>query len=219
MYYQHSEAGRSSGSFALLRRTTLGTLTSPLRESSILDRWTPFEVALFESTLCLTGKAFAQIAHVLGSKTTAEVIEFYYVWKKSKNYQTWKLRFKTHEDEAAGPHAHAHAHLPASVDPHALAAGMPVHMHYRHARAHLPPHLHETPPPHVPLLPPPPKGLLPPFPPMMGMPPFAPPGGMLFPLPPPPPPHGMAPLAAVAPSTPSAAAPPAAAAAAPADAS
>ena len=40
----------------------LGMITSPLRTSSILDRWTPLEVAVFESAICVFGKDFARIS-------------------------------------------------------------------------------------------------------------------------------------------------------------
>jgi hypothetical protein len=89
-YYTSQEAGMACGQWALLRRTTLGRLTSPARESSPLDNWTPLEVAKFESALCLVGKQFPLVAKVIGTKSSKEVIEFYYTWKQSKNYAVWK---------------------------------------------------------------------------------------------------------------------------------
>ena len=89
-YYTSQEAGMACGQWALLRRTTLGRLTSPARESSPLDAWAPLEVAKFESALCLVGKQFPLVAKVIGTKTTKEVVEFYYLWKQSKNYAVWK---------------------------------------------------------------------------------------------------------------------------------
>ena len=80
--------------WALLRRTTLGRLTSPIREPTVLEKWSPYEVALFESGICLTGKLFTALAAVVKTKTAAECIEFFYVWKKSKNYAQWKATFK-----------------------------------------------------------------------------------------------------------------------------
>ena len=94
MYYQSPEVGRSNGTFALLRRTTLGMLTSPVREPTVLDMWSPYEIAIFESSICLVGKAFSQIAAAIKTKTTKDVIEFYYVWKKSKNDAVWKATYK-----------------------------------------------------------------------------------------------------------------------------
>ena len=53
--------------------TTLGVLTSPVRESPPFERWSPLEVARFEAGLCLVGKAFPQVARMVGTKTTREV--------------------------------------------------------------------------------------------------------------------------------------------------
>ena len=89
-YYTSQEAGMACGQWALLRRTTLGRLTSPVREGSPLDHWAPIEVAKFESALCLVGKQFALVARAVGTKSTKDVIEFYYLWKQSKNYAAWK---------------------------------------------------------------------------------------------------------------------------------
>lgn len=58
------------------------------------DRWSPYEIALFESGICVTGKIFPQLASIIRSKSTKEVIEFYYVWKKGKNYVQWKATFR-----------------------------------------------------------------------------------------------------------------------------
>ena len=89
-YYTTSESGMASGQWAVLRRTTLGRLTSPMRETSPLDFWAPIEVAKFESAMCLVGKQFPLISKVIGTKSASEVIEFYYLWKQSKNYKIWK---------------------------------------------------------------------------------------------------------------------------------
>lgn len=58
------------------------------------DRWSPYEIALFESSICIVGKQFSQIAAAVGTKNTQDVVEFYYTWKKSKNYVHWKASFK-----------------------------------------------------------------------------------------------------------------------------
>ena len=75
-YYTSTEAGMACGQWALLRRTTLGVLTSPAREGSLLDHWSPLEVAKFESAMCLVGKQFPLVAKVVGTKSTADVINF-----------------------------------------------------------------------------------------------------------------------------------------------
>ena len=60
----------------------------------MLDRWSPYEIALFESSICMYGKHFSTLARVIGSKNAKECIEFYYVWKKSKNYAQFKASYK-----------------------------------------------------------------------------------------------------------------------------
>jgi hypothetical protein len=118
-YYNATEEGAASGQWALLRRTTLGRLTSPVREPNVFDSWSPLEVAKFEAAICLVGKKFNLIskvraprcalarsvrgrrpstAHrcllqVIGTKSTSDVIAFYYVWKQSKNYRLWKSSY------------------------------------------------------------------------------------------------------------------------------
>lgn len=119
-YYQQPESidpADSSKTFGLIRRSTLGRLLSPLQPPSVLDRWAPREVALFESALCLVGKQFPIVASVVRrgllyatlrgvlcfdvfpvcdqvkTKNVQECVEFYYVWKKSKNYAKWKETF------------------------------------------------------------------------------------------------------------------------------
>ncbi len=89
IYYQQSEAGKSNAQWSLIRRTTLGHLTSPAREFSVIDRWSPYEVAIFESAICLVGKNFSQIANVIKTKTTGDCVEFYYIWKV--RHYIWKV--------------------------------------------------------------------------------------------------------------------------------
>lgn len=40
------------------------------------------------------GKNFPQIANVIKTKQAGDCVEFYYVWKKSKNYALWKQNYK-----------------------------------------------------------------------------------------------------------------------------
>jgi len=58
------------------------------------DRWSPYEVALFEAGICMYGKDFGQLASVIGSKSASDVIAFYYMWKQGKNYDQWKATYK-----------------------------------------------------------------------------------------------------------------------------
>ncbi|KAA0172241.1 hypothetical protein FNF27_01343 [Cafeteria roenbergensis] len=97
VYYREPETGVSSADgsgFIVLRRTVLGRLTSPLRRPTVLDKWSPYQAALFESAICLVGKDFNAIADLVEGKTEQDVMEFYYAWKKSKNYARWKATFR-----------------------------------------------------------------------------------------------------------------------------
>jgi len=84
----------SIGSFPMERTTTLGYLTSPLRRPSIVERWNPFEISVFEACLANYGKDFYKASKHLGKgKTTKDVIAFYYIWKKTKHYKRWKADY------------------------------------------------------------------------------------------------------------------------------
>ena len=71
-----------------------GFLTSHLRPSNAMERWAPLEIAQFEAALRLWGKKFSRISDLIPSKTTREVIEFYYTWKKTSHYKEWKGSFQ-----------------------------------------------------------------------------------------------------------------------------
>ncbi len=77
----------------LQRQTTLGILKNPARPRHVLDEWAPKQVALFESSICIYGKNFYAIQKVIETKTLKQVIEFYYIWKKSSHYTIWKRHF------------------------------------------------------------------------------------------------------------------------------
>jgi hypothetical protein len=97
VYYRSSEvgvAGDSPADFLIHRRAMLGQLKNPLRQRTVIDRWTPYEVALFESGVCLIGKDFQSIAEMIPGKTHQDVMEFFYQWKKSKNYARWKALYR-----------------------------------------------------------------------------------------------------------------------------
>lgn len=67
-FYPGSAGGATSSQWALLRRTTLGQLTSPAREPRVFDKWAPLEVAKFEAAICIAGKHFPVIARVSGGR-------------------------------------------------------------------------------------------------------------------------------------------------------
>lgn len=66
---------------------------APYAPRAPADKWSPYEIALFESALCLVGKHFSHVSGVVKTKTTAECIEFYYMWKKSAHYSSWKENY------------------------------------------------------------------------------------------------------------------------------
>jgi hypothetical protein len=83
----------------LERITTLGYLTSPLRQRTVWEDWSPRDVALFEAALMQYGKDFSKIAHKhLLNKQTKDVVAFYYIWKKTKHYKEWKRQYQPDDD-------------------------------------------------------------------------------------------------------------------------
>ena len=80
----------SAGRYPVEQATALGYLTSPLRRPTVVEKWNPYEIALFEAALALHGKAFHRVRGWVGTKTTKEIVEFYYVWKKTSHGQRWK---------------------------------------------------------------------------------------------------------------------------------
>lgn len=83
----------TKGRFPFERITTLGYLLNPMRRPIVVEKWSPFEVAVFEASMTLFGKNFHQVAKMVKTKTTKEVIEFYYFWKKTNHYKQVSLLF------------------------------------------------------------------------------------------------------------------------------
>lgn len=71
-----------------------GFLSSKLRVTNPFEWWSPLEIALFESALQCFGKKFGRVSKVIPSKTTRQVIDFYYTWKKTSHYGRWKETYK-----------------------------------------------------------------------------------------------------------------------------
>jgi len=96
MYYKPKELVGGTGDvwvspeYDRTEYPTLDMLISPLRKPNVLDRWSPMEIALFEAGICHHGKDFHSIAKLIKTKSTTEVVDFYYMWKKSAHYQMWK---------------------------------------------------------------------------------------------------------------------------------
>ena len=51
----------TEGRYPLHRMNCLGFLKSPLRKVTVLEKWSPYEIAAFESSIFLFGKQFHQI--------------------------------------------------------------------------------------------------------------------------------------------------------------
>ena len=81
------------GQYPIEQVTALGYLTSPLRRPTVIEKWAPYEIATFEAALALHGKHFHHVQKWVKTKNTKEVIEFYYIWKKTSHYRRWKSTF------------------------------------------------------------------------------------------------------------------------------
>jgi hypothetical protein len=80
--------------YPLEHMSALGYLKSAVRRPTVIERWSPYEIAVFEAALAEYGKDFHKVQKEIGpSKTTKDVIEFYYIWKKTSHYNTWKLEY------------------------------------------------------------------------------------------------------------------------------
>jgi hypothetical protein len=73
--------------------SALGYLQSSLRRPSVIEMWSPHEIALFEAALLHVGKDFHEVSKVIVTKSTKEIIDFYYIWKKTSHYKKWKSQF------------------------------------------------------------------------------------------------------------------------------
>lgn len=76
----------------------LGFIKSPLRRPTIIEKWSPYEIAVFEGSMLHYGKEFRNVSRQIGTKTTQEVIDFYYIWKKTAHYKKWKEQYISDED-------------------------------------------------------------------------------------------------------------------------
>mmetsp|Transcript_5998 Transcript_5998/g.8734 ORF Transcript_5998/g.8734 Transcript_5998/m.8734 type:complete len:419 (-) Transcript_5998:8-1264(-) len=88
------------GQYPIEQVTALGYLTSPLRRPTVIEKWSPYEITTFEAALALHGKHFHQVQKWVKTKNTKEVIEFYYIWKKTSHYRRWKSSFCEEMEES-----------------------------------------------------------------------------------------------------------------------
>jgi hypothetical protein len=78
--------------------SVLAFLKSPLRRPSIIEKWSPYEVSVFEGSLLHYGKEFHLVSREIKTKSTKEVIDFYYIWKKTAHYKKWKEQYMSDLD-------------------------------------------------------------------------------------------------------------------------
>ena len=76
-----------------VRKSSLGVLLLPINRANVVDRWSVHEIATFEAAICIYGKEFHKISRVLDTKSTKEIVEFYYSWKKTSHYKAWKRMY------------------------------------------------------------------------------------------------------------------------------
>lgn len=84
----------TTGQYPIEQVTALGYLTSPLRRPTVIEKWSPYEIVTFEAAITLHGKQFHQIQKWVKTKCTKDIVEFYYVWKKTSHYQRWKNQYE-----------------------------------------------------------------------------------------------------------------------------
>lgn len=73
-------------------------MLSPVRRPLVFETWSPREIATFEGALALHGKSFHMVQQFVKTKSTKEVIEFYYVWYAYSPHIATR-RTLTQEDE------------------------------------------------------------------------------------------------------------------------
>lgn len=88
----------SQRQYPMEKISLLGFVKSPFRRPTIIEKWSPYEIALFEGSMFHYGKEFRQVSKQIGTKTTREVIDFYYIWKKTAHYKKWKEQFISDEE-------------------------------------------------------------------------------------------------------------------------
>lgn len=79
--------------FPLETVSALAFVASPLRRPTVVERWSPYEIAIFEGAMAQYGKDFYHIHKFIKTKSTQEIIDFYYVWKKTSHYRLWKKTY------------------------------------------------------------------------------------------------------------------------------
>lgn len=76
--------------------TTLDVLWNPLRVSHVFEDWSPREIAIFETWICKFGKNFHEFPKFLRTKSTREVVDFYYCWKMTSRFKVWQQKMESY---------------------------------------------------------------------------------------------------------------------------
>tara|TARA_B110000971_G_C19619715_1_gene324200 strand:+ start:153 stop:494 length:342 start_codon:yes stop_codon:yes gene_type:complete len=84
----------TKGQYPLERPNMLGVLSCPVRRPTVVERWSPYEIACFEAGISLYGKHFHTLQKIVKTKSTKDIVEFYYIWKKTSHYKMWKKQFE-----------------------------------------------------------------------------------------------------------------------------
>lgn len=69
--------------------TSLDLLLNPLRSPFPFEKWSPYEIALFQACICKYGKDFELFKDIIKTKSIGEIQEFFIIWEKSKYYSAW----------------------------------------------------------------------------------------------------------------------------------
>ncbi|GMH79631.1 hypothetical protein TrST_g7888 [Triparma strigata] len=82
------------GAFPIERISSLALMQTKIRTPLAIEKWSPIELSLFETSMSLYGKQFNLVSKAVKTKSVREVIELYYLWKKSDHYKSWKRGFE-----------------------------------------------------------------------------------------------------------------------------
>lgn len=69
--------------------TSLDLLLNPLRSPFPFEKWSPYEIALFECCICKFGKNFEIFEKIIKTKSVEEIQEFFYQWEQTKYHEAW----------------------------------------------------------------------------------------------------------------------------------
>merc|ERR1719197_1792132 len=92
LYGPQSFVAQAKNEYRVERPTLLGAMISPARRPLVFEAWSPCEIATFEGALALHGKNFHMLQRFVKTKSTKEIIEFYYVWKMTTHGREWKKK-------------------------------------------------------------------------------------------------------------------------------